>query len=124
MVWDTNRMGRISIQEIAKELISCGLALNKDQVMKMIEAVQPSNCKSEFISIQAFIKIFERESFTDRANSALLNHCKMVKLEEAELLKQASYNIKLLPQKASDTENLSLQSPKSKVSGLNSPIKY
>jgi len=37
--WDKKRLGHITIEEMAEELISFGLAANRDMVVKLIQTV-------------------------------------------------------------------------------------
>ena len=38
-VWDEKRFGHITIEELAEQLISFGLATNEDQVIKLMQTV-------------------------------------------------------------------------------------
>lgn len=55
--WDKKRFGHITIEELAAELISLGLATNLDQVTKLMQSVLLVKNVSH-VTINQFIRIF------------------------------------------------------------------
>lgn len=85
--WDTARLGHININDLAENLISFGLAISKDQVVKLIKQLgfksfkrnkssNQSMNKANLIEMRDFIKIFEKDSFSDRAVMLIKEECK------------------------------------------------
>jgi Ca2+-binding EF-hand superfamily protein len=60
------RVGHIPVDVLAENLISLGLAINKNQVVSLIQLVSKNDTESDQIEIQEFIKIFEKNSFSER----------------------------------------------------------
>ena len=67
--WDERRIGTINIDTLSENLISFGLSMSRDQVVKLIQAI--SNQGKEYkkvqeITMKEFVKIFERDPFGDK----------------------------------------------------------
>lgn len=82
--WDRSRLGHISIETMAENLISFGLAMSKDQVVKLIVLLTTSKkqrtSKSQKLAVdqiemRQFIKIFEKDKFSDKAISKIKEQC-------------------------------------------------
>lgn len=61
--WDKKRIGSISINEISEAFIRCGLAVEKQCVQRLIEALS-SLCHGHAestITLKEFLMIFEKE---------------------------------------------------------------
>jgi hypothetical protein len=98
--WDEKRLGHITIETLAENLISFGLSMSQDQVLKLLSALsfdKDSNSKSLDITLNNFIKIFERDTFGEKATTLIKKAC-VSKKEEikaeivAEILRKRSKN--------------------------------
>ena len=77
--WDPNRLGHIAIEVLTENLIGFGLAGSKDQVDKLLAALNLNpdepNKKVEEITLKNFLKIFEKDAFSDKATEEIMNLC-------------------------------------------------
>ena len=98
--WDEKRLGHITLETLAENLISFGLSMSQDQVLKLLSALsfdRDSNSKSLDITLNNFIKIFERDTFGEKATALIKKAC-ISKKEEikaeivAEILRKRSKN--------------------------------
>jgi Ca2+-binding EF-hand superfamily protein len=67
--WDERRIGTINIDTLSENLISFGLSMSRDQVVKLIQAISSQGKeykKVEEITMKEFVKIFERDPFGDK----------------------------------------------------------
>ena len=99
--WDTARMGHISLNALAQNLISLGLATSKDEVLKLFTIIKNSSAKTptsepelvltdknwqeEEITLKQFIRIFEKDRFSEKAMDLIKSNCftrRVKKLEE------------------------------------------
>lgn len=76
--WDRSRLGHVNLETLAENLISFGLAMDKEQVVKLLQLLSYRRPKlgqdeqktvktKEQINLRDFIKIFERNKFSERA---------------------------------------------------------
>lgn len=79
--WDVDRRGRIEVKALAENLISFGLSMSIEQVTELVSALTNTKSrtgnaqKAEEITMKEFIKIFERDSFGDKATSIIKQEC-------------------------------------------------
>jgi hypothetical protein len=80
--WDAKRRGFISFDLLSSNLISMGLAMSQQQVLRLINLlhsnddrpalkVEDPNLLNQRIELKFFIRIFERDSFGDKAIKAI-----------------------------------------------------
>ena len=74
--WDQERRGFLDIDVLAENLISFGLSLSKDQVIKLIRAIK-GKADDDEITLKGFLKIFEKDSFGDKATNLIKRECLM-----------------------------------------------
>lgn len=115
--WDTRRLGHITIEELAEQLISFGLSVSKEQVVKLLQAitVRKGVIKTDLeeITLKEFLKIFERDIFGDKVVKAikgdwlenrrqaeerilaltLRSKTKGIKRSDSEITSQKSYSV-------------------------------
>ena len=77
--WDDKRLGHIKAETLAENLISVGLAMSYQQVLKLIQALTfqkgQTQGSSESISLKEFVKIFEHDLFGERATQLIKKEC-------------------------------------------------
>ena len=73
--WDTKRLGHITVEELAEQLISFGLSASKQQVVKLLQAITVRkgvvSTNIQEVTLKAFLKIFERDIFGDKVVSSI-----------------------------------------------------
>lgn len=83
--WDRKRLGHITMEVLSDNLISFGLSTSQEQVSELISALHRrkfDSCDDDChtagqtsISLNNFIKIFERDTFGDKATKLIKEHC-------------------------------------------------
>lgn len=77
--WDEKRLGHIQAETLAENLISVGLAMSYQQVLKLIQALTfqkgQAQGNQESISLKEFVKIFEHDLFGERATQLIKREC-------------------------------------------------
>jgi Ca2+-binding EF-hand superfamily protein len=79
--WDERRLGHIDIIVLSDNLISFGLSMSKDDVMKLLQTLQSGEGSADQITMREFIKIFERDTFGDKATKLIKAECARKKIE-------------------------------------------
>ena len=86
LCWDTAKLGHISIQALSENLISFGLAMTRDDVSKLVmmlkslkgqKSGQPiaTDLAEEQIEIRQWVKIFEKDKFSENAIRIVKREC-------------------------------------------------
>ena len=77
--WDPDRLGHITVEVLTENLIGFGLSVSQDQVDKLLAALNlhPDEPKKrvEDITLNNFVKIFDRDAFGDKATEIIKNEC-------------------------------------------------
>ena len=90
--WDKKRFGHITIEELAFELISLGLATNLDQVTKLMQSVLLVK-KVKQVSINQFIRIFQSDPLGDKVVAQIKKE--WLEQHKEKLEKEAKANRKM-----------------------------